>query len=195
MKPAALYFCVEAKILIDFHICISVPLSSAYKASVFLEINPVPPIFFFTENPSYGKALWQSKLEKRIIDQILGCISFCFEIRAYLGHLFAWTPQIIKFNRWSCSKNEPNTKLNHIFIVLISFYARNAWKNETKNANKNSLFCSIFVIYLIFWPLELRKQHGDPLYLDPIFTYVPLMNKPVKFEEIPWTSLYCILPP
>ena len=30
-------------------------------------------------------------------------------------------------------------------------------KTETKNVNKSSLFCSIFVIFLIFWPLELKK--------------------------------------
>ena len=29
------------------------------------------------------------KVRKKIIDQILGCISFCFEIPAHLGHLFA----------------------------------------------------------------------------------------------------------
>ena len=30
-------------------------------------------------------------------------------------------------------------------------------KCETKNVNKNSLFYSIFVIFFIFWPLELKK--------------------------------------
>ena len=30
-------------------------------------------------------------------------------------------------------------------------------KNAIKNVNKNSLVYSIFVIFLIFWPLELRK--------------------------------------
>ena len=54
-------------------------------------------------------------------------------------------------------KKWANTKLNHIFIVLISFGARNAIKNETKNVNKNSLFCITFVIFLIFWPIELKK--------------------------------------
>ena len=39
-------------------------LSSAYKASVFSEINTVIPYIFFTQNLSYGKVLWQSKLEK-----------------------------------------------------------------------------------------------------------------------------------
>ena len=40
-------------------------------------------------------------------------------------------------------KNEPDTKLNHIFIVKISFCARNATKNET---NKSLLlnFCNVF---------------------------------------------------
>ena len=52
-----------------------------------------------------------------LIDQILSYISFCFEIRAHLGHLFAQPPKIIKFNRLYCLKNEPSTKLNHIFTV------------------------------------------------------------------------------
>ena len=42
-------------------------LSSAYKASAFSEINLVPPsFFFFAYNPSYGKVIWQSKLEKKV---------------------------------------------------------------------------------------------------------------------------------
>ena len=41
--------------------------------------------------------------------------------------------------------------------MRISQYARNAIKNETKNKNKNSPSCSIFIRLLIFWPLELRK--------------------------------------
>ena len=28
----------------------------------------------------------------------------------------------------------------------------------------------------MFWPLELRKLHGDPLFLNLIFTYFPLMK-------------------
>ena len=75
-------------------------LSSAYKTSVLSESNPVPPIFFHLKS-----FLWKGpltvKVRKKIIDQILGCISFCIEIRAYLGHLFALTPEINKFDRWS----------------------------------------------------------------------------------------------
>ena len=63
-------------------------LSSAYKASVFSEINPVPPYFFHLKS-----FLWKGpltvKVRKKIINQILGYISFCSEIRAHLGHLFA----------------------------------------------------------------------------------------------------------
>ena len=61
-------------------------LSVAYTASVFSDINPVP-LYFFTQNPSYGKVLSQSKF-KKIFDQIWGYISFCFEIRAHLVHFF-----------------------------------------------------------------------------------------------------------
>ena len=63
-------------------------LSSAYKIPVFSEINPVTPIFFHLES-----FLWKgpltAKVRKKVIDQILGYISFCIEIRAHLGHLFA----------------------------------------------------------------------------------------------------------
>ena len=62
-------------------------LSSAYKASVFSEIDPVPLYFFYLKS-----FLWKGpltvKVRKKIIDQILGYISFCSEIRAQLGHLF-----------------------------------------------------------------------------------------------------------
>ena len=97
------------------------------------------------------------------------------------------------FNRQSCSKNEPNIKLNHIFIVQISFCARNAIKNETNNVNTNSFICSIFVILLIFTPPELRKWYGDPLFLNLIFKYFPKINNSGKFKEVSSTSFYCII--
>ena len=63
-------------------------LSSAYKTSVFSEINPVPPYLFHLKS-----FLWKSpltvKVRKKIISQILGYISFFIEIRAHLGHFFA----------------------------------------------------------------------------------------------------------
>ena len=63
-------------------------LSSAYKASVFLENSPVPPYFFHLEGRLLKRPL-TGKVRKTIIDQILGYTGFCFEIRAHLGHLFA----------------------------------------------------------------------------------------------------------
>ena len=63
-------------------------LSSAHKASVFSEINPVPPLFFFTQNPSSGKVLWQSKLEKKIIDQIFATLVFVL-IYVYIYVIFS----------------------------------------------------------------------------------------------------------
>ena len=73
-------------------------LSSAYKTSVFSEINAVPPYFYHLKS-----FLWKGpltvKVRKKIIDQILGYISFCIEIHGHLGHLFAQTPEINKFNR------------------------------------------------------------------------------------------------
>ena len=127
-------------------------LSSAYSFRFFTLL-----IHFFHLKPSLCKGPLTLNFTKEIINQILGYSSFCFEISAYLGQLFASTPKTIKFNRRSCSKNEQNAKQNHTIIEKISFCARNAIKIETKNVNKNSLFYSIFVIFLIFWPLELRK--------------------------------------
>ena len=39
----------------------------------------------------------RNQKKKKIIDQILSYISFYFEIRAHLAHLFAQTPKIMKF--------------------------------------------------------------------------------------------------
>ena len=76
-------------------------------------------------------------------------------------------------------KNKPNTKLNHIYCVN-QFLREKRHTNETKNVNKKSLFCSFFVIFLIFWPLELK----NPLFLNLIFTYFLLMNNSGRFKEI-----------
>ena len=63
-------------------------LICAYKTSVFQKLAPYPNIFFHLKS-----FLWKGpstvKVRKKIIDQILGYISFCFEIRAHLGHRFA----------------------------------------------------------------------------------------------------------
>ena len=50
-------------------------------------------------------------------------------------------------------------------------------------------------MFLIFWPLELRKKHGEPWFLNLIFTYFPIMNNWGKFVEISSVSFYCIIPP
>ena len=68
--------------------CFHSKLSPAYKASVFAKINPVPPICFHLKCFLW-KGLLTVKVRKKIIDQILGYISFCFEICAHLSHLFA----------------------------------------------------------------------------------------------------------
>ena len=124
------------------------------KLPFLQKLIPYPHIFSLKILPMER---FSDKVKKKIIEQILGYISFRFEIQAHLGHLYAYTPKIIELNRWSSSKNEPNTKLNHIFTVYIIFCARNPIKDKIKNVNKSSLFCSIFVIFLIFWPLALRK--------------------------------------
>ena len=54
-------------------------LSYAYNASVFSEINSVPP-YFFCLKYFIWKGPLTVKIRKKLIDQILGYISFCFEI-------------------------------------------------------------------------------------------------------------------
>ena len=61
-------------------------LSSAHKTYVFSEINPIPPIYFHLK-PFLWKGPLTVKVRKKIIDQNLGYINFCIEIRAHLGHL------------------------------------------------------------------------------------------------------------
>ena len=54
----------------------------------FLRNHPRTLIFFSVKIlPMKGSLT--VKVRKKIIDQILGYISFCFEIRAHLGHLVA----------------------------------------------------------------------------------------------------------
>ena len=67
----------------------ALPLSSAYKTTVYSEINPVPPYIFFHLTSFIWKGPLTVKVRKKTSDQILGYISFCIEIRAHLGHLFA----------------------------------------------------------------------------------------------------------
>ena len=60
-------------------------LSSASKPFLFSEITY--SYFFSLKIPLTVKI--KKKKKKKIIDQILGYISFYFEILAHLGHLFA----------------------------------------------------------------------------------------------------------
>ena len=73
-------------------------LSSAYKASVFSEINPVLPSLFTLKILSMEKSSDSQSYKKKIIDQILGYISFSIKSLAHLGNLFAKTPTINKVN-------------------------------------------------------------------------------------------------
>ena len=59
-------------------------LSSACKASIFSESSV--PLHFFLLKSFLRKGLLTVEVKKKI-DQILGYISFYFEIRTYLGHL------------------------------------------------------------------------------------------------------------
>ena len=62
-------------------------LTSTYKASVFSESYPTPPFIFFSLKVLPMERSSDSQSKKNIMDQILGFISFCFEIRSHLGHL------------------------------------------------------------------------------------------------------------
>ena len=63
------------------------------------------------------------------------------------------------------------------------------WNQECYNNNFSS---SVFVIFLIFWPLE--NSMVDP-FLNLIFTYFSIINNSGKVKEISSTSFYCIIPP
>ena len=64
-------------------------VTSAYKASDFSESYPAPPFILFFHLKFF---LWKGpltvKVRKKNIDQILGYISFCFEMQSHLGHIF-----------------------------------------------------------------------------------------------------------
>ena len=64
---------------------------------------------------------------------------------------------MIKFNHLMDDLVQNISRARKIIIVEISFCARNAIKNETKNVNQNSFFSLIFAIFWMFWPIELRK--------------------------------------
>ena len=60
----------------------TLPLSSAYKTSVFSEINPVPLFFLKLKILPVERSSESQNYKTKIIDQILGYISFYFGIRA-----------------------------------------------------------------------------------------------------------------
>ena len=60
----------------------TLPLSSAYKTSVFSEINPVPLFFLKLKILPVERSSESQNYKTKITDQILGYISFYFGIRA-----------------------------------------------------------------------------------------------------------------
>ena len=54
-------------------------------------------------------------------------------------------------------KKSAKHKVKSYIYYVNQFLHKKRHKNETKNVNKISLFCSNYVIFFIFWPLELRK--------------------------------------
>ena len=118
----------------------------------FSEINPAPPYFLSLKILPMERSPGSQKNHRSDFE----LQQFLFWNSAHLGHSFRQTPKIIEFNRWSSLKNVRNSKLNHVYCVS-QFLRENVIKYETKNVNKSSLLRSIFVIFLIFRPLELRK--------------------------------------
>ena len=57
---------------------------------------------------------------------------------------------MILFKKWGKHKAKP-------YIYCVNQFLGEKCHKNAKNGSKNSLFYSIFVIYFIFWPLELRK--------------------------------------
>ena len=123
----------------------------------FQKLTPYPYIFFHSKS-----FLWKDRLTVKVRKK---------NHRSDFGlhHFLYWNRSSFrinscnKFNRWSCSKNEPGTKLNHIYCVnqFLRQKHNKKWNQECKQ--KQSILI-IFVTFLIFWPLELRKWHGKPLF-------------------------------
>ena len=59
---------------------------------------------------------------------------------------------MILFKKWAKHKVK-----SYVYYVNQFLLKKPPHKNETKNVNKNSHFCSMYVIFFIFWPLEFRK--------------------------------------
>ena len=114
-------------------------------------------LFFFLE----------SKLENKTVDQILGYIlGFCPEIRAHLGHYFAWTPKIIKFDRWPCSK-------------LFNYCVKSAfvrWNQECKQ-KQSCIFNFCKILDLFTW--RIQKIVWRPQVFKPDFHIFPY-NKQIR---------------
>ena len=62
-------------------------LSSKYKFLFSQKLTPYPHVFFHLKFFQWKDPL-TAPVCKKFINQIFSYISFCFEIRAHLGHLF-----------------------------------------------------------------------------------------------------------
>ena len=96
-------------------------LSSAYKdidpvPTYFSEIDPVSPYFVSLKILPMERSSASQSLKKKIINQILNYSSFCFEIPAYLGHLF--TRNVTKNETKNVNKN---SLFCSIFEILLNF--------------------------------------------------------------------------
>ena len=78
---------------------------------------------------------------------------------------------------------------------------RNTIKNESKNVNKNSVFCSIFVIFFTFWPEKIAWwtpvlkhyfyifYYNEPLrkiyrnFIDKFLFYHTSLKQLVRFSQ------------
>ena len=97
-----------------------------------------------------------SQSYKKIIGHILGYISFCFEIRTHLGHLFTQTLKIIKFNRW---KKWAKHKVKS-YIRCINQYLHEKHHEKWDHECKQRQFL-LFNICNVFDLLTSRIENDD----------------------------------
>ena len=84
---------------------------------------------------------------------------------------------MILFRKWAKHKDKSCIYCANQFLCEKR---HKKWGQECKQ--KQSLlfnFCNI----LIYWSLEPRKEHGDLLFLNLIFTYFPTMNNQENLKK------------
>ena len=138
-------------------------LSSAYKVSIFSVINPVPPYFlhlkFFLRKGYLTVKNMKKKSSIRFWATAVSVLKY-----VHIQDIFSHKLLKLMTLFTKCAKHKVKSYTYCLSQFLREKRQKKRKKKETKNVNKsslfcskNSLFCSMFLIFLIFWPLELRK--------------------------------------